>query len=222
MKKLLLFVLICLGIVLISVTSGKSQVSAGISVGPDGLKSFYLAVGSHYNIPERAVLVVKQKRIEDEELPVVFYICQRAGIKPAAVIELRHLGKSWLDITLHFGLGPDIFYVPMSVDPGPPYGKAYGHFKKHPKGKWKEIQLTDTDIVNLVNLRFVSKHYGLPPEDVARMRANGSTFVKINGEAKKIKEEKQKQKDKKASKSPAKSYSKHSDSGDKGNDKKPK
>jgi len=62
---------------------------------------------------------------------VVFFIADRAGLKPAPVIELRDLKKSWLDITIHFGLSPEIYYVPVTVDPGPPYGKAYGYFKKH-------------------------------------------------------------------------------------------
>ena len=70
-------------------------------------------------------------------------------------------------------------------DPGPPYGKAWGHYKKNKKRKHKAIRFTDTEIVAFVNLKFISQHYGHSPDDVAKMRSNGKSFIKINGEVKK-------------------------------------
>ena len=152
------------------------------------MRGFYLAVGEHYGVPEREVVVVHERKIPDEELPVVYFIARRAHVSPETVIRLRLRGRSWMDISAHFGLAADVFYVPLKRDPGPPYGKAYGHFKK---GKHrKKIVLSDEDIVNLINLRFISEYYGCAPEDVVRMRSEGRSFVEINQHVKKGKHHK--------------------------------
>lgn len=165
----------------------------GLQVDDEGRKSFYLAVSNHYQVPEKEIIVVRERRIPDEEMPVVFFLASRAGTSPKAIIDLRLAGKSWMDITLHFGLNAGVYYVPVEVDPGPPYGHAYGHFKKHPRSKWGEIRLSDSDVVNFVNLRFISDHYGWSAADIIQMRGDGRRFVEINREVKEKKAGKNKQ-----------------------------
>jgi hypothetical protein len=69
---------------------------------------------------------------------------------------------------------------------GPPYGKAYGYYKKKPKHKWKEIDLSDEDVMNLVNLRFMSSHYNYEPERIVKLRSQGRDFVVINDDVRKV------------------------------------
>ena len=167
--------------------NSEATVDMGISIGDEGLRSFYLAIGDYYRVPEREVIVIKERRIPDEEIPVVFFIAKRARVKPATIIDLRLRGMTWMDITLRYHLGPEIFYMPVkeTVVIGPPYGKAYGYYKKKPRKEWKKIVLGDDDIINLVNLRFMSAHYGNPPEKVIQLREQGKTFIVINEEIKK-------------------------------------
>ena len=124
-------------------------------------------------------MVIRERRIPDYKIPVVLYIAKRAGIAPAAIIDYRLRGRSWMDITLHFGLDPEIYYVPVRKLDGPPYGHAYGHYKNKQKNK---VVLDDNDVVNLVNLRLISERYGYAPEEVIRMRSGGKNFVIINDE----------------------------------------
>jgi hypothetical protein len=88
---------------------------------------------------------------------------------------------NWMDITLHFGLSPEIYYVP--VRQGPPYGHAYGHYKNHPKGGWRRGDLRDADIVNQVNLKFISEHHKYAPEKVMKYRSEGKSFTTIDRDA---------------------------------------
>ncbi len=92
---------------------------------------------------------------------------------------------SWLDITFHYGLTPEIYYVPVMVEKvGPPYGKAYGYYKKYgPTKQWKKVKLSDHEVIDLVNLRFMSEHYRFAPEAVMEMRGRGESFIKINEES---------------------------------------
>jgi hypothetical protein len=128
--------------------------------------------------------VVRERHIPDEELPVVFFLARRARVAPDVIVTLRLGGKSWMEITHHYGLGADIFYVPVKNVSGPPYGKAYGYYKNKPRKEWKHIKLADDDVLNLVNLKFISSYYGYAPEDVIKMRSSGKSFRTINKDIK--------------------------------------
>jgi hypothetical protein len=129
----------------------------------------------------------KESKIPDEELPVVFFLAKHAQVSPGVIIKLRLGGMTYMEICLKHGLTAEVFYVPMKRTPGPPYGKAYGHFKKKKKNDWGTIRFTDIEIANFVNLKFISSHYGYSPDEVAKMRANGTSFVTIHGKVKKVK-----------------------------------
>lgn len=179
------------------IPQAKASVDIGVSIGDEGLKGFYLAVGDYYRVPQREVIIIKERGIPYEEMPVVLFIAGRARVAPEIIVDLRLRGMSWMDITLRFGLTPEIYYVPVRV--GPPYGKAYGYYMNKPKKKWKKIVFKDSDIINLVNLKFTSEHYKYSPKEVIKMREKGKNFVVINDEIKKGKKE-HKVKDKKLSK----------------------
>ncbi|HEX2896452.1 MAG TPA: hypothetical protein VHP63_00185 [candidate division Zixibacteria bacterium] len=186
----LLTVLMCL---LLMSDSSFAEVSVGLKADDDGINSFYLSVGEQYRVPEKEVIVIREKKVSDDELPVVFLIARRASVQPVAVVNLRLAGKSWMDITLHFGLSPAIYYVAFEKDPGPPYGKAWGYYKKHKKEEWKSIRLGDSDIVNFVNVKFMCDRYGYTPAQVIQMRDKNESFVFVNSKIKKHKEGKSKE-----------------------------
>jgi hypothetical protein len=202
--KLIMTALLAVGLM----GSSRAGIDIGISADESGIKAFYLAIGDHYKQPEKEIIVVRDRGIPDEELPVVFYLASRAGISPTAIIKLRLAGKSWMDITFHYGLTAEIFYIDLGKDPGPPYGKAYGHFKKMPRKKWSKIVLGDPDIVNFVNLRFLSSHYGYSPNEIINMRSKGQSFTKINANIKKSKQEKKSSKPAKPAKGKSKAKKK--------------
>jgi hypothetical protein len=173
----------------------QAEVSAGITLDKDGIRSFHLAIGDHYGVKEKEVTVVVERKVPDEELPVVFFLAKHGGVAPSVIVQLRLGGKSWMEISHRFGLTADIFYVHFDKDPGPPYGKAWGHFKKKKRGQWKSINLVDVDIVNLVNLKFMSERHGYTPSEIVKLRAKGHHFAAIH---KHVKAQKQKAKKNKA------------------------
>ena len=167
------------------------DVDFGISISDGRLRDFYLAIGDHYGVPPRQVVEVRERyRCPDEDLPVVYFLAARAHVEPALIISLRAQRMPWLDIAFHYNLTPDIFFIPVTMERiGPPYGNAYGYYRKYgPSRNWKKIALTDHEVVDLVNLRFMSEHYGMSPETVIAMRGRESKFVVINEEIRKGKE----------------------------------
>ena len=170
------------------VLAQDSKVDLGISVADGKLRSFYLAISDYYRVPGREVVATKERyRLRDEELPVIYFLSARARVDPSVIIDLRKQGRSWLDVTLHYGLTSEIYYVPVTVEKvGPPYGKAYGYYKKYrSKKEWKKIVLSDYEVADLVNLRFISEHYKIKPEAVMKMRSQGKNFITINEERRK-------------------------------------
>jgi len=174
-------VLLAVLLLLVPTLPASAQgVSTGISIANGELRSFYLAIGDYYRVPESRVVYVKERyRVPDEELPVVFFLATRAHVDPQVIIDLRVRQRmSWLNITFHYGLTPEIYYVPVQRV-GPPYGKAYGHYKKHGRD-YRKVVLADADVVNLVNLRFISEYHGVAAEVVMDRRGKGERFVVIN------------------------------------------
>lgn len=187
MKPMWIISLVAVALFSLAPHQVQADVSLGLSISDGEVRSFYLAVGDYYRVPERTLVVVHERNIPDDEVPVVFFIAQRARVSPDVIIDMRLSGRSWMDITLHYGLSPEIFYVPLAVAPGPPYGKAYGYYKNRPRSKWREIRLADADVVNFVNLKFVSSYYGYSPDQVVKMRSGGKRFVAISSEIRKNK-----------------------------------
>jgi len=183
MKRTLM---ILVGAGVLTVTAAlAAQVDVGISVSDGRLRSFYLAVGDHYRVDPRVVVDVRSRyRLLDEELPVVYFLAARAHVGPQVVIDLRLGRRSWFDIAVHLGLSPEIFFVPVRAERiGPPYGNAYGHYHRRGRaGDWRGFVLADREVIDLVNLRFMSEYHGLAPDDVIRARGRVPSFVGIHDE----------------------------------------
>jgi len=181
-------VLVCVVAVVVCQNPAMGQgraIDLGVSVSDGRLRDFYLAISDHYHVPPDQVVELHDRyRCQDDELPVAYFLAARAHVAPTAVISLRAQRMSWLDIAFHFRLTPDIFFVPVRTEPvGPPYGNAYGYYRKYaPSREWKRIPLTDQDVVALVNLRFLAEHHGVSPDTVMAMRGRQASFAIINDE----------------------------------------
>jgi hypothetical protein len=153
-----------------STLSQAAQVQARADFSGDGLRSFYFAVGNYYQVPERQVDQVRERALPPDEVPVAFFVAQRAGVNPAVVVDLRRRGVSWADIALHFHFGPDIYYF----RDGPPYGKAYGYWKNHPP--------RDAEVIDAVNIHFLSEYHHVTPELVRTERSRRGNYAVVAGD----------------------------------------
>jgi hypothetical protein len=159
-----------------------SLASAG-DLGPlEPLADLHRAVHESLGLPEPLIVQLLEKGAPEEHLPVIGLIAERARVSAEKVFELHRSGLSFLDISIRFGLGPEIFYVPIERDPGPPYGKAWGYYKKTPRAQWSTIRLTDREVIDLANLKLCVDFYAVPADRVVRLRSDGKGFVAIHGE----------------------------------------
>jgi hypothetical protein len=156
----------------------KAEVSVGFGLSAQsGNSDFYFHIGQYYGVPRDEVLVVRDRRVPDDEIPVVFFLAREARVEPDLIVEERLAGDSWMTIMLRYRLDPDILYVPLDVEPGPPYGRAYGYWRHH--RHFAGFRFRDDEVVNMVNLRFASESHGYRPAEVMRMRSQGRGFSEI-------------------------------------------
>jgi len=165
-------------LVMACATIAGAEFRLGVSAN-DEKNSFFLAIGDHYHVSDHEVVVARKRHIPDDELPVVFFLARECRVQPSVILERRLRGESWLNIGLHFGCGPDVYYYPVEVKSRPPYGRAYGYYKRYPRNEWRKIRLTDADVINLVNLRFLSEYGHFAPEEIIGMRTRGKRFHTI-------------------------------------------
>jgi hypothetical protein len=152
-----------------------------VSVGPK-LGGFQQAVSNYYRVPERDVVMLNERRVRDDEMPVVLFIAQKASLAPSTVVDLRGRGYSWWDISVRYRLGAETYYVPVAGNPGPPFGRAYGFYKNKPRDQWNTIVLADADIINLVHLRFLTDYYRVSPQRVMEVRGRTGDVVAVQRE----------------------------------------
>jgi hypothetical protein len=164
---------------LVSAERAFAQTAYSVSA---NIGNFHVAVANYYQVPEREVIVIRERRIPDDEIPVALFIARHAGVPWGRVVDMRMRGDSWWDISVRLGVRPDVYYVPVTVVSGPPYGRALGHYKNKHRKQWSTIVLSDADMVNLVELQFLSEHYHVAPERIIEMRGRDRDFVAINAE----------------------------------------
>jgi hypothetical protein len=110
--------------------------------------------------------------LESDDLAVALFLARHSGRSPSFVLTLRREGASWWDIGVGLGVDVDVWFLPVEQDPGPPYGRAYGHWKNGKKAK-KRWTLTDEDCRHLVAVRLLHEYYGVSVEAAMEWRAGG-------------------------------------------------
>jgi hypothetical protein len=151
-------------------------VDAGLSIELSDNARFFLNLSNRHYAPPQPVAVDVLKRCTQpaDDFPVVLFIAEAAHQSPAAVLDLRLRGRSWGEIMASFNVTPDLLFTGMDRDPGPPYGRAWGYWRKHraSKSPWR---LDDPDIVGLAKLQTVSAYYRVSPYRVSAEVQRGIT-----------------------------------------------
>ncbi len=150
------------------------DIDFGVSVRAGDDTDLYLAISSRYFDRDRATVNRFAAHYDDpDDLAVVLYLAKRSGRPCDRIHRLRRRGLSWFDISVRLGLPVDIWFVDVRHDPGPPYGKAYGHWKHHKKNKHHHVVLADADIRNLMAVRMLHEYYGVSVGVAMEWRSSG-------------------------------------------------
>ena len=138
-------------------------------VGDDNQLFLNLTVGN-FGYPRQVVEpVLTRLQYVETDLPVVLFLARESGRPVDSIVALRSRGLSWSVIFTRVGVPHDRLFVGIDRDPGPPYGRAWGHWKKHPG----HARLTDDEVCGLVQIQVGRRLEGLSPYELARARGQG-------------------------------------------------
>ena len=128
-----------------------------------------LAVGN-FGYPRQVVEpVLPRLQYVETDLPVVLFLARESGRSVDSIVALRSRGLSWTVIFTRVGVPHDRLFVGIGRDPGPPYGRAWGHWRMHPR----QVRLTDDEVCGLVQVQVGRRLEGLSPYELARARGQG-------------------------------------------------
>ncbi len=140
----------------------------------------FLAVSSRYFERDREVIVLWRDRYDNpDDCTVAFFLARHSGKSPQQIFNMRREGLSWWEIGFSLGVPVDVWFVPVSRDPGPPYGNAYGHWRKHKRNPEHHMFLTDAEIRDLVSVRMVHEYYGVDASVAMEWRASGKDIQSL-------------------------------------------
>ena len=165
----------CAAVVTAPASRASADISFGISapIGDDG--NLFFSISSRYFDRDTRVVSDWGRRFRDpDDLAVFLYLSSRTRVAPEVIYKYRAMGTSWYDVGVRVGVPVDVWYVPVERDPGPPYGKAYGHWKRHQADPSYRVRLSDRQCRDLVAVRMAHEYYGVAPEVAMDWRHSGS------------------------------------------------
>jgi hypothetical protein len=147
------------------------------------------AIGHYFKITSAQVSELRAAGVVTEDLAVCCHIAKHSGARVASIAEMRVRGDSWSEIVLGRNMGMNIFYQPIvGYSSSETYYPIFAKFDAVPASQWRKLALSDEEITNLVNLRFISSEHDYSVYKVMAQRDEGLPFLDIN---KNIKEAKQ-------------------------------
>jgi len=145
-----------------------------LPVGEDA-RFFLNLTNRHYAPPQPVALdIVSRCAHPGDDFPVVMLLAGASGRDPGAILAMRLDGRSWSGIFLKLNVSHDVLFAGLDHDPGPPYGRAWGHWKND-HGPKKKFALRDDEVVALAKLQTVSAYYRVNPYRVTSEMKSGLT-----------------------------------------------
>ena len=160
---------------LIAPTFAGIDIDLGVAAKIDDRTDLYFSISSRYFDQDRETVSYWGARYRDpDDLAVVLFIRRHSGRSLDELYALRQQrGLTWWEIAVRFGVPAEAWFVPVERNPGPPYGKAYGHWKKHKHDRRTPVVLSDADLRNLVAVRMVHEYYGVSVDIAMEWRSEG-------------------------------------------------
>lgn len=153
--------------------------------GDDFEKDYYEAMAAYFATPADTIAMLMKMDIEKEDLPVVLHIAQASKTGPSVIAQSREQGETWMAIIKEHSLSPAIFYfLVMAKIESKTFAPIFAKFKALPQNHWNNLVLTDGEIRDLVNLKFIYSYHDFSVFDVMKLRDSGKSYPATNNRVK--------------------------------------
>ncbi len=173
MKRILLVAAAVLGL---AGSPSRGAVAFDVALGMDVNEDtrIFLNVTNQTWRPAVPATVLQRCPDPEDDFPVIAFLAYHSHRSPTFILNLRREGYTWSDIFFQVNVSPSVLFVAMDRDPGPPYGKAWGYWKKHDRpGTRIRYRFADRDVVGLVKVQTAARHFGTSPFSVVEAQRGG-------------------------------------------------
>lgn len=154
------------------VAGAGTDIDFGAAIRTGNDTELFLAISSRYFDRDPEMIGQWRSRYRNpDDLSVALFLSARSGRDLDFIFQLRSGGLSWWDVGRRLEVRPDVWFVPCSYRPGPPYGNAYGHWRKYQRNPRYRFSLGDREVRDLVALRMVHDYYRVDPRTAMQWRA---------------------------------------------------
>ncbi|MFP4497698.1 MAG: hypothetical protein ACLFQV_05755 [Vulcanimicrobiota bacterium] len=117
----------------------------------------------------------------DDDVAVCLHLGKNTGLDPRDIMGLKRKGMEWHQVIKTIGYDPAELFTAAEISrtsrvPGI-FRSAFDKFRHWEKDPLKEIQLTDDETRNMVNLNLVVKAFGVPSLNVMRKKNEGADWI---------------------------------------------
>lgn len=146
-------------------------------------EAYFRAVAEFFDVPSSEIDILRDWRLAPDEIPVVLFFAEGAGVAPEALVALRRSGESWTGISDRYGVGAAELHLPLPDQAAAgPLSTVYRQYRDLPANQWREIRLDSDDILALVNVRLLSQTLGVSLTQVLSRAGSTESFVQLYGE----------------------------------------
>ena len=142
----------------------------------DDARFFLNVTNRHFAMPEpQGVKVLKACPRPESDYPVALLFARFSGRRAEAIVALRQKGLPWSEVMVRLQIPADRLFVGLDRDPGPPYGHAWGHWKKgqRARGPRETVAFDDMTVADLARLQIASSALRVSPYTIIAERRNG-------------------------------------------------
>jgi len=158
--------------------SARAETSVGVHIGSSGFEFGFL-YNDYYHADEE-VIVGCREWMSEPDMVVALDLARVSGVRLDIILGWRRTGLTWYDITHRCRQDTHIYYVDLPEDTGPPYGRAIGYWRKHPK---QDLRLSDDEVRGFVTLKALSDYSRRSPAAVLVERRAGKSPAQIAGKS---------------------------------------
>jgi len=170
----LIAALLCLGCTLGGTARAGVDIDlrASVPIGDDS--QLYFGINSQYYDRDRPDVERWGGECRDpDDLAVLLFLSRHSGRPPAQLLAWRHDGLTWWQIGLRVNVPVDSWFIDVSRDPGPPYGRAYGYWRRWHHNHRRTFVLSDREARDLVAVRMLHEYYRVDVPTAMKWRASG-------------------------------------------------
>ena len=145
------------------------------------IDAYHATVGQAFPVSPDEVGILAEWPLQPDEIVVVIFVAQAAGISPDAVASLRGSSSSWASILRTYSVAATSLQIPFPEGTVlGPLEEAYRTFSQTPRSAWSSIDLSDEVVIALVNIRILARQIGVTVSQVLRMWAGEESFVLVH------------------------------------------